>query len=70
MDFCFNSDEGSVRMWRTIILDNISDMGDSGHPAWDVVLDVSLTHMDMLVVLMETFIWPVCTCWDDLVWRA
>ena len=35
-----------------------------------VVLDVHLTHMDMLDVLMATFIWLVCVCWDDLVWRA
>ena len=35
-----------------------------------VVLDVRLTHMEMLDVLMETFIWLVCVCWDDLVWSA
>ena len=33
-----------------------------------VVLDMSLTHMDMLDVLMETFIWLVCFGWDDQVW--
>ena len=77
VDFCFNSDEGSVAEleWNTWdeacalefqnasgifppdsavvrqdvnIKDNIYNMDDGGHPAWDVCCTgLALTHMDM-----------------------
>ena len=52
------------------IKDNICDMEDSGHPAWDVCCTGRAFDTDMFDVLMDTFIWLVCACWDDLVWRA
>ena len=100
VDFCFNSDEGSVAEleWNTWdeacavrvstcvcsflifppdsavvrpavnIKDNICYMADSGHPAWDVCCTGRAfdTH-GMLDVMMQTFMWLVCVCWDDLV---